>query len=171
MRSTDKSVKIQTAPLSSQNTYVCENEASFSSVIEPFLPVLDAEKKTVIITDPFLFPTSGDDAYYQELTELLKKLKCTKIIYATNKTTVNRFENLATALQESQITLCKITVTSKIHDRFWICPETKKGFFTGTSPNGFADSLSLINQIPEVDVIGIMNSLKSKGVTWTTDPT
>ena len=155
MKANDPRINTQELNLTSENTFIATPGSDFALNIQPFLSGLDAEKKTVIISDEYFFPIpskGGDSTYYQKLTDLLRSLKCLKIVYTNHPSHPTAFQQVKVALAADRSVVDNIVTTTSIHDRYWICPESRKGFTTGTSPNGMAGKLSHINWIPAEDV-------------------
>ncbi len=164
MKSNDPAIQHQHLNLTNENTFIVNVGSDFRTVISAHIPLLQATGKTVIITDPYLFPTNGDDAYFQELTQLLKDLQCTRIIYVNRPKKPDKFSQMVTDLSAAGIVLDNICTTTSIHDRYWICLESQKGFITGTSPNGMSGKLSHINELPADDVKTLIDLYKAESV-------
>lgn len=167
MKSSDPRINTQGLNLTSENTFISDVGSDFVQNIQQFIPGLDAEKKTVIITDEYFFPTpskGGDSTYYQNLTNLLFTIKCAKIVYTNRPCNPTAYHQVQSSLASNGIGLDNIITTTPIHDRFWICPESNKGFTTGTSPNGMDRKLCNINWLPTADVNRLIAIYKTENV-------
>lgn len=164
MKSNDPGIRTQHLNLTGENTFIVDVGSDFRTVIKSHIPLLQANGKTVIIADQYLFPNNGDDAYFQELTKLLKDLQCKRIIYVNHPLKTARFTQMITDLSADGIVLENICTTTSIHDRYWICLESQKGFITGTSPNGMNGKLSHITELPTEDVEKLINLYKAENV-------
>lgn len=167
MKANDPRINTQELNLTSDNTFIATPGSDFELNIQPFLSGLDAEKKTVVISDEYFFPTpskGGDATYYQKLIKLLLSLKCQRIVYTNHPGYPTAYQQVQVALAANGIVLDNIVTTTPIHDRYWICPESRKGFTTGTSPNGMAGKLSQINWIPVEDVDKLTTIYKTENV-------
>lgn len=164
MKSNDPGIQTQQLNLSSENTFIVDVGSDFRTVIKSHIPLLQATGKTVIIADQYLFPNSGDDAYFADLTKLLKDLQCKRIVYVNRPLKAAKFSQMITDLNANGIVLENICTVTSIHDRYWICPESRKGFITGTSPNGMSGKLSHITELPTEDVEKLINLYRAENV-------
>lgn len=164
MKSNDPGIQTQHLNLSNENTFIIDIGSDFRTVIKSHIPLLQANGMTVIIADQYLFPKRGDDAYFQELTNLLKDLQCKRIIYVNHPLDTAKFNQVVIDLGTDGIVMENICTTTPIHDRYWICFETKKGFITGTSPNGMGGKLSHITELPTEDVERLINLYKAEKI-------
>lgn len=159
MKANDPRITTQHLELTSDNTFIANAGSDFFQNMQPFITGLDAQNKTVIITDPFLFPLpqkGGKSLYYQKLEQLLCMLKCNCLIYTAQPQNAAGFTRTKAALAANGIQLDNRLFSIPIHDRYWICLENQKGFFTGTSPNGMIYKLSQIGLISPVDVSDLL---------------
>lgn len=133
-----------------------DSKLSMELKIKDYLNRIESDNRTLLITDPFLF--KGTEKEKDFLVNILKESKSKNIITYTQSS--DGFDEIHKKLEKEGMNL-KSYVTTKIHDRFWICPESKKGFVLGTSLNGIGRKLALINDIKANDVYEILSLIKS----------
>ena len=167
MKANDPRITSQNLDLTSTNTFISNIGSDFIQNMTPFITDLDAQNKTVIITDPYLFPSprpGGDALYYQKLEQLLRKLNCNQIIYTAPPKSLTDFSRIKATLAANGIQLDNRTITIPIHDRYWICLENQKGFFTGTSPNGMMNKLCQINSLSSDDITDLLAKFSAENI-------
>ena len=167
MKANDPRITSQNLDLTSTNTFISNTGSDFLQNMSSFVTGLDAQNKTVIITDPYLFPSpqyGGNTLYYQKLEQLLRMLNCNQIIYTAHPKHPTGFTCIKTALAANSIQLDNKTITIPIHDRYWICPENQKGFFTGTSPNGMKNKLCQISLLSSDDITDLLTTFRSENI-------
>ncbi len=120
-----------------------------------YLKDIDSKGKTLYITDPYLFQITGK--FQEMLIELLEKAEIKKVVAYTERTGL--FNDINNKLNSINIEL-EFIQTDKIHDRFWICPESTKGFVVGTSLNTIGKRIALIDYLQQEDVEEILNVIK-----------
>lgn len=114
----------------------------------------------MIIIDPYLFYSEQDD-YCGLLASIIKHSKAKTIIAITDKK--NCKESSVEKIRSKSGKTIDIKYSSDIHDRFWIANRSK-GFYTGTSFNGVGKRISLINMIPDNDVVEIIRELREQSI-------
>jgi hypothetical protein len=124
---------------------------------------LDAEGKTVIITDSYLFESFGDPDYKDEILDVLLSLKAKKIIYtsyAGKGEKAVRDPVIAALLAQG----CTVEYkTAKIHDRYWFCLETNKAIAMN-SYNGIGKRTSSIFTLDEQDKKDLRADFIAQGI-------
>lgn len=129
-------------------------------IISECISKLDAKNKTLIITDPFIFPYKYDDNYKINLVNLLLSTNAKRIIFRIpvdqsryNKKFYNSFKKEMGNIEIS------IKVFVKCHDRFWLCKENKRGFVMGSSFNEISNKISRIDMLEEKEVTSLLKML------------
>lgn len=120
---------------------------------------LEVGNRTLYITDPYLFPEKCNDSYQKLLSRVLTKSGAKDIIaYSPCIYNTTLFNTLVSSLKSKDISL-KHKMNKQFHDRFWICPESKKGFVIGTSLNGISKKVAYINNLEDEDIDEILKLL------------
>lgn len=124
---------------------------------------LDAEGKTVVITDSYLFDSFGDPNYKNEILDVLQSLKAKKVIYTSyvGKGEKAVREPVITALQAQGCTV--EYKAAQIHDRYWFCLETNKAIAMN-SYNGIGKRTSSIFILNEQDKKDLKADFIAQGV-------
>ena len=167
MKANDPRITSQNLDLTSTNTFISDTGSDFLQNMSSFVTGLDAQNKTVIITDPYLFPmpqVGGNALYYQKLEQLLLMLNCNRIIYTAQPKCPAEFTCIKAALAANGIQLDNKTITIPIHDRYWICLENQNGFFTGTSPNGMSNKLCQISLLSSDDISVLLSKFRAENL-------
>lgn len=134
--------------LHAENTFICGSSATLRTEAAAELSKLSADGKTVLVTDPYLFPNSPDGAYSADLEALLKGLGAAKIVYCAKTTRNDAFyRRMQAALGAAGTVLDFTNRLSDCHDRFWYCPETEKCLVFGTSLNGIGRKICRIDML------------------------
>ena len=129
------------------------------------LQKLDAENKTVVITDPYLFPRNHGQQYQSELVGLLGGIKASKYRYCSPRLDdLQLFNDVCNDLSVQGIVLERTNACIDSHDRFWYCPENEKCMSVGTSPNGVGTKLFEIHMLAADDTAEIKRKLIAAGV-------
>ena len=129
---------------------------SIESVLFPYIDNLNSNNNSLVVTDPYLY-SSNDPSYIILLEDLLKRSAAKEIKsympqHCKNKT----YNKIETDMQGLTFTFVQFP---DCHDRFWICPETKKGFCMGTSLNGLGSKICRVDMLIENEVLQLMNGL------------
>lgn len=127
-----------------------------------YLKKLDVENKTLLITDPYLF--FGDKGrhknYHPKLISFFNELNPKKIIsFSCDKKRFVLFKNECGETLDKDIIL-EHKVDDTYHDRFWLCPETKKGVVIGKSLNDVRSKKAYISELDDIDTKAILEDLK-----------
>jgi len=118
-----------------------------------------APTASMIIIDPYLYPTPADGTYEADLTSVLQPLaaQCSSIGIAT-------LPNRNVALESSIVSTIKAVkpairiehkYTNVFHDRFWIA-DGVRGLFVGTSLNGIGKRYAVIDYLQDNDTLQIV---------------
>ena len=124
---------------------------------------LDAEGKTVIITDSYLFESCGDASYQNTILDILLALKAKRIIYTSYRGEGERAvrEPVIAALRAQG---CIVEYkAAEIHDRYWFCIETNKAI-SMNSYNGIGKRTSSINILDDQDKADLKSDFIAQGV-------
>lgn len=124
---------------------------------------LDAEGKTVVITDSYLFTPANDSTYANFVRDVLLALKAKKIIWTAycNREDAAVQAAVVTALQTQG---CAFEhKTAEIHDRYWFCPESNKAIAM-PSINSIGKRSSSITSVDDVDKQDLRSDLITQGV-------
>lgn len=124
---------------------------------------LDAEGKTVVITDSYLFDSSADAGYKDEIQDILLSLKAKKIIYTSycgrGEKAVR--EPVIAALQAQG---CSVEYkAAQIHDRYWFCLESNQAIAMN-SFSGIGKRTSSITSLTEQDKKDLKSDFIAQGV-------
>ena len=127
------------------------------------LKKLEAESKTVIITDSFLFESGGESNYQDTIRDILLSLGANKIIHVSyrgqGEQTVR--EHVKNALHAKG---CLFEFkAAQIHDRYWLCLESKKAI-SMNSISGLGKKTSSITTLEADEVSDLIYELKAQGV-------
>ena len=165
MKTTDIGAKPFPYDFHEQNTFICGKAVTLLSAATTQLSKLDAEKNTVLVTDPYLFPDNPNGTCQSDLITLLMNLKAAKIIYcAKSKRNVNFFQQVCSTLQASGTALEFNNQLEDCHDRFWYCPETEKCVVFGTSLNGIGRKICRIDMLTDVETQELKQFFVSAGI-------
>ncbi len=114
-----------------------------------FIDGIETQNRTLIVTDPYLYK-SKEKAYISLVIDLFQRSKASKICsYMPPKcrnTTYTMIQQGCSQIDFSFINYCNC------HDRFWICPESKRGFYIGTSLNGIGTKIHRIDYLRNDEV-------------------
>lgn len=125
--------------------------------IYTYVDQLNAAGKRLILTDPFLF-ISSDANYINTLTGILVRTKAVEFICYMPQSQFNRnYRKISKNLKYARFVFKKY---DNCHDRFWLCPDTNKGFYLGTSLNGVGKKLCKIDMLKEDEVLYLLSELK-----------
>lgn len=127
------------------------------------LQTLEATNKTVIITDSYLFESSGESTYQDIVRDILLSLNARKIIYVSYRGQGERAvrEYVKVALQARG---CLLEYkAAQIHDRYWLCLESGKAI-TMNSIGGLGKKTSTITMLESEEVSDLIDELKTQGV-------
>lgn len=148
-----------------QNTFICGSTATLRSEAAAQLSHLNAGGNTVLVTDPYLFPSAADSTYQADLIALLKGLNATKITYcAKSKRNETFFQQAQTILQSVGTVLEFTCKMEDCHDRFWYCPETEKCVVFGTSLNGIGRKICRIDMLTSDETVELKQYFIRAGI-------
>ena len=148
MKSTDIGFENFEVEFYAQNTFICGSSATLRTEASAQLSKLNAAGNTVLVTDPYLFPSSPDSTYQADLVAILKGLNASKISYcAKSKRNATFFQQVQAVLQSVGTTMDFSSQLDDCHDRFWYCPETEKCVVFGTSLNGIGRKICRIDML------------------------
>jgi len=165
MKTTDIGIKKFSSDFYEQNTFICGKAATILTEASTQLNNLGAQNNTVLITDPYLFPSNPNSIYQTDLITLLSGLKATKITYcAKNILNPSFFQQIQNALQSSGTILEFNNQLEECHDRFWYCPETEKCVVFGTSLNGLGRKICRINMLNDDEITELKQFFISAGI-------
>ena len=151
-----------------QNTFICGSSATLLNEASTQLSKLNAATKTVLITDPYLFPSSPDSTYQSDLISILKGLNAAKITYcAKSKCNAAFYQQVQTALQAAGTILDYTSQLDDCHDRFWYCPETEKCVVFGTSLNGIGRKICRIDMLTAEETAELKQYFVNAGIITT----
>lgn len=148
--------------LGTQTLIVCGGEAAKPTVITALVE-LDAEGKTVVITDSYLFESCHDAGYKAEIQDVLLSLKAKKIIYTSYRGAGEKAvrEPVIAALQAQG---CAVEYkAAQIHDRYWFCLESNQAIAMN-SFNGIGKRTSSIFSLNEQDKKDLKADFIAQGV-------
>lgn len=114
----------------------------------------------LIIVDPYIFYSTQDD-YCQMLASILGRSGARTIIIVTDQR--NYKQASCDKISKKANKIMDKRFNDDFHDRFWIV-NRKQGFYTGTSFNGVGKKISLINMIPDDDVMDIIDELYNQSL-------
>lgn len=153
------------------NTFISGPEDKLMKVAPEKLAYLNADNKSIWVTDPYLFPNfkpqyaAEEMLYKKDLTELLKGTKAEKIVYCCNEVkNKSMYQQIKEELKKDGIILSHNKKLERCHDRFWYCPETEKCICFGTSLNGIGKAICQINELDKEDVKTLKQYLKKAGL-------
>ena len=148
-----------------QNTFICGSTATLLNEASTQLAKLSAAGNTVLVTDPYLFPSSPDSVYQRDLISILKGLNAAKITYcAKTKRNAGFYQQVELALQASGTVLDFSNQLDDCHDRFWYCPETEKCVVFGTSLNGIGRKISRIDMLTAEETAELKRYFVNSGI-------
>lgn len=131
--------------------------SDMEALIYTYIDNLDSMGKTIILTDPYLY-SSTDNDYVNRLTGILKRTAAKEIKSFMPLARKNEvYRDLQSKLVDTTFTFIKY---DNCHDRFWLCPETKKGFCMGTSLNGLGKKVFRIDMLNEGEVQILLDELQ-----------
>lgn len=148
--------------LGTQTLIVRGGEAAKPTVLTA-LAELDAEGKTVVITDSYLFESCGDAGYKDEIQDVLLSLKAKKIIYTSYRGAGKKAvrEPVIAALRAQG---CDVEYkAAQIHDRYWFCLESNQAI-SMDSINEIGKRTSTIFTLTEQDKKDLRADFIAKGV-------
>jgi len=110
----------------------------------------------LFVTDPYIFGNSGDN-YVNLILKLIKaissNLKEIVFFYHKKHCATNTKKIIESEVNRNFSNIKIISIeTESFHDRFWIDPDTGKGIVIGTSLNGIAKKICLIDYLSTNDV-------------------
>ena len=163
MKSTDRPEPFG-ANFYDENALICNIGAELREVLVPELAKLDAAGKTVVITDSYLFSSYGEETYRRDVIGLLCGMHASAVIVAAGSDPQDtEMENrLWEALREQRCTY--VRRRGRIHDRYWLCPESGKALQVGTSLNGVGRKVFGIQLLPEEDVQTLIDILRTQEI-------
>ena len=151
-----------TAILTSQqlNEEVLPDSTPRNAIIDTLRYKIDQcfPSQTLLIVDPYLFPTNPDPDYLADLIQIFDKSlrSCSRLEIATMSNRNTSLERQAHA-QISRVNpniLISTKYTNVFHDRLWITDEAR-GVFVGTSLNGVGRRYAVVDWLSEDDAIEI----------------
>lgn len=152
---------------SNENPFIGGQGTTISDITRE-LQNLDAEGKTVVITDPYLFPRNHKPQYRSELVGLLCGIKAAKYRYCSPRLDNHQlFHDVCNDLSAQGIVLERTNACIDSHDRFWYCPDNEKCMSVGTSPNGVGTKMFEIHTLTADDTAAIKRKLIADGVLQT----
>lgn len=114
------------------------------------------DNSTLIITDPYFMSCGNSSDSYQALLRNIfndgKKYKIKLFKPRGNEQIFNEFKNNMNLMNKDAEVIC----CNNIHDRFWVCPENRKGFVMGTSLNGLGRKFCYISMMNQEDVESVL---------------
>ena len=166
MKITDIGVEKFPSEFYAQNTFIVGSNATLLNEASTQLAKLNADGKTVLVTDPYLFQNDPHGGTYQsDLITLLSGLNASKILYcAHQKSSAAFFQQVQTALQSKGTVLDFDNRLVGCHDRFWYCPETEKCVVFGTSLNGIGKKICRIDMLTEDETTELKQYFFSAGI-------
>ena len=160
MELNNKNVQSFPIDFTDENTFISKPGEKSEDVIGRF-PEIGSDRKTVVVTDPYLFWQKDDD-YKIILIKALNRLNAATIIYCSHQ---HPDRNLFTEIQGA---LCNCSLDYKklerCHDRFWYCVETRRGFSTGTSLNGIGKKICSVDVLSDETNADFYQMLIDQGV-------
>lgn len=137
---------------------VPSSKAQYEARVNKYINGLNAQGKTLILTDPYLFSTSEPD-YVNELEGYLQRSGAVKIMCIMPLRCNN------SVYSDIQVRLSHVKFEfheyNKCHDRFWLCPENKTGFCMGTSLNGLGRKICRIDMLEGTEVETLIQEISS----------
>lgn len=124
---------------------------------------LEAEGKTVVITDSYLFTPNNDTTYSDFVRDVLLTMKAKNIIWAAYRNAEDPAvcSTVVAALQAQGCTF--EAKTAEIHDRYWFCLESNKAIAMN-SINSIGKRSSSITFVDEIDKKDLKADLIAQGV-------
>lgn len=148
-----------------QNTFISGNTDVLLNIAPAELAKLNAENKTLLVTDPYLFPPKPYQAYKGELLTILRSTKAKTIVFcAKSKINNTLFQEVYNDLQKQGVQLTFDTRLEECHDRFWYCPETEKCVIFGTSMNGIGRKICRIDMLRDDEVVELKKYFTDAGI-------
>lgn len=148
-----------------QNTFISGSTDTLLTVAPVELAKLDAESKTILVTDPYLFPPRPYAGYKDDLVTILRSTKAKAIVFcAQEKKNDTLFQEVHDELQNHSIALTFDTSLEECHDRFWYCPETEKCVIFGTSMNGIGQKICRIDMLRDDEVVELKKYFTDAGI-------
>lgn len=165
MKANNPNIRELSIHYDASNNFICGANGSRKMVAIDGLKHLEAEKKSVLVTDPYLFPKCSDTIYEQELLEILKSLKASEIRYcADNIGNSSMYNTIQTQLSKEGCRLVHNQFLDDCHDRFWLCVETEKAVVFGTSLNGLCKQICRVDTLSDEEVGVLINEFKSRNI-------
>jgi hypothetical protein len=140
------------------------------ALMQKFVGSLGSPTELVVV-DPYFFSTkaSRDPAYPQLVESVLSPLLGTlsKLVIVTNPRDLNA--GLQSTIQ-SRLTTAnpRLAVTvnhsDDFHDRFYLDPNARRGFMTGTSLNGLGGRYALVDHLQANDAHQLVDELRTLGL-------
>ncbi len=122
----------------------------------PYIDKLQSNGHTLVLTDPYLYGSAESD-YLDLVKKLFIRSGASEIkSFMPSKRNNATYQTIDRSLGNVTFTFCPYT---DCHDRFWICPETKKGFVMGTSLNGLGARIGRIDMLREDEIKALMDGL------------
>ncbi|MCH8686089.1 hypothetical protein [Pedomonas mirosovicensis] len=134
-------------------------------LVAKFVTLLNGAKRILII-DPYFYASSSSvnvaDLFKNLLGHASSELE--EVIFVTNGKKVDARADIHAAVK-ALVPDCEITefVTDDFHDRYWIDPDSDKGFVMGTSLNGLGRKVALVDRLQGSDVVDIVSLAKASG--------
>lgn len=128
-----------------------KDATDFEAVLYAYIDNLNSENKTVVITDSYFYG-SDDKEYISLLEHLISRTKAKEIksLMPENQLKKSTYKTIQRDLGDN------ITFTSipypHCHERFWLCPESRKGFIMGTSLSGVSKQIFRVDMLHEDEV-------------------
>lgn len=169
MKITDTSIEKFPVGFTGENTFICGSGVTLQSIAQTELRKLNAENGTILVTDPYLFPSMRDQnaeqTYKAELANLLVSLHAKKVIFCSKEIkNIVMFRSIEAELQNNGIILEFDQRLEECHDRFWYCPETEKSIIFGTSLNGIGRKICRIDELSESEVAELKSYFVTAGI-------
>lgn len=165
MKADSPNLKKFSQDFNAQNTFISGSTDALLTVAPTELAKLDAENKTILVTDPYLFPPSPYAGYKDDLLKILRSTKAKAIVFcAKRKKNDALFQELYNALDSDGIPLTFDTRLEDCHDRFWYCPETEKCVIFGTSMNGIGRKICRIDMLRDDEVVELKKYFTNAGI-------
>ena len=165
MKLNDNSIKTMEILYNGTNNFIVGTPGVRKTIAIDALKYLDAGNKTVIVTDPYLF-TKSDTDYESDLTDILKSLAASKILFCTNnnKNDQSFFQRVQSALIGHQCKLILNQALTDCHDRFWYCTESDKAVVFGTSLNGLCKRICRVDALSDAETNELKKELQTRGI-------
>lgn len=163
MDSTNKNTTAFPMSFTGDNTLIAKKGADMKTLVMEALKKLEADGKTVVITDSYIFESNGDTTYKQTVCDILLALNAKKIIFASYR---GKGEKAVRNHVQQVLNEKGCTIEFKkddIHDRYWICLENGNTLLMN-SLDGIGKRTSSILQITSDDVKDLISELKTQGV-------